>query len=197
MSSTESRRDAPPRATVVAVDRSEDCLFQGASEAMKQALLALLELADADFPDDVVDLVSFSAFAQPLSREAVATLQCDEGTWGGNWQHALVLAQEHLDRSPAAVRRILLLAATEPTAHLERDRSYFAYPPSPITLRHTLTAIGACREAGIDVRVFLVNAARCQRDVGELLAEEGQITIMPTTAATLQEHVLAAFRATP
>ena len=58
--------------------------------------------------------------------------------------HALMIAQKLLAKHTQGTRQIIMISDGEPTAHLEKGRSYFAYPPSPITIRETLKEVKRC-----------------------------------------------------
>ena len=65
-------------------------------------------------------------------------MRWDETVLGTNMHHALADRQQLLARHKVGTRQIIMITDGEPTAHLEQGRSYFAYPPSPITIRETL-----------------------------------------------------------
>ena len=50
-----------------------------------------------------------------------------------------------------------MISDGEPTAHLERGRSYFAYPPSPITIRETLKEVKRCTQKEITINTFMLD----------------------------------------
>ena len=50
-----------------------------------------------------------------------------------------------------------MISDGEPTAHLERGRSYFAYPPSPVTIRETLKEVKRCTDRGIVINIFMLD----------------------------------------
>ncbi|ODT96899.1 MAG: hypothetical protein ABS81_30490 [Pseudonocardia sp. SCN 72-86] len=61
---------------------------------------------------------------------------------GTNLHHAMLLAGQHLRRHPDAMPVVLVVTDGEPTAHLEPDgEAYFDYPPSPHTLRATVSEL--------------------------------------------------------
>ena len=121
-----------------------------------EAVVALNDEVRASRPDDDLEFVTFSAYAERIVRSDLSGLTWDESILGTNLQHAALLAHEILDTSACPVRRLIVVTLGDPSAHLDNDRSYFAYPPSPVMIRETLAALHACRAAGISVTCILV-----------------------------------------
>ena len=65
---------------------------------------------------------------------------------------ALKIAQTMLAKHKVGSRQIIMISDGEPTAHLERGRSYFAYPPSPVTIRETLKEVKRCTKKDIVIQ---------------------------------------------
>src|SRR5678816_1625477 len=86
-------------------------------------------------------IIGFSAYARELKADQLPYVRWDESVLGTNMHHALMMAQNLLAKHKTGTRQIIMISDGEPTAHLERGRSYFAYPPSPITIRETLKAV--------------------------------------------------------
>src|SRR5581483_9879850 len=125
-------------ATVMMVDLSWSMALRGSFQAAKKVALALNNLIRTQFSRDSLYIIGFSAYARELKAEQLPYVRWDESVLGTNMHHALMLAQNLLAKHKAGTRQIIMISDGEPTAHLERGRSYFAYPPSPITIRETL-----------------------------------------------------------
>ena len=129
-------------ATVMMVDLSWSMALRGIFQAAKKVALALQQPDHAgSSPERQLYIIGFSAYARELKAEELPYVRWDESVLGTNMHHALMLAQNLLAKHKAGTQQIIMISDGEPTAHLERGRSYFAYPPSPITIRETLKEV--------------------------------------------------------
>jgi uncharacterized protein with von Willebrand factor type A (vWA) domain len=97
---TERRSSA---AVALLVDLSYSMEVNGTWGAAKQTALALHSLVTTRFPQDSVQIIGFSDYAQVLRPEELAGLDARH-VQGTNLQHALVLAGRHLARHPTPSR---------------------------------------------------------------------------------------------
>jgi uncharacterized protein with von Willebrand factor type A (vWA) domain len=146
------------RRTIVAaallVDLSYSMFLRDTWAAAKATALALHALVTGMYPQDAVQLIGFSRYAQVLSPSDLAELDCDM-VQGTNLQHALLLAGRFLDRHPHAERVVLLVTDGEPTAHLLRDGGvWFDWPPDRETVSLTLAEVDAMTRRRATVNVF-------------------------------------------
>ena len=139
-----------PPASVVALDLSWDMAMCGVFDAVRQALVDLVALRQQQSPRPMPALIGFSAYARRLRWDELPQQRWDDAELGTNLHHALLLAHELLGQPlVAGSKHLLVLSTGVPTAHIDRGRSYFAYPPNPITVRETLAA-------GVAVTVVMV-----------------------------------------
>ncbi|GAA0514575.1 VWA domain-containing protein [Saccharopolyspora thermophila] len=150
---TEQRSRA---AVALCVDTSWSMVQDGRWVPMKRTALALHHLVATRFRSDALQLVTFGRYASTVDASELAAL---EGVWeqGTNLHHALLLAGRHLRRHPDAKPVVLVVTDGEPTAHLEPDgEAVFQYPPSPHTLRVTLSEVDALNRLGTTLSVFML-----------------------------------------
>jgi uncharacterized protein with von Willebrand factor type A (vWA) domain len=135
---TEQRTRA---AVALLVDTSWSMVAEGRWVPMKRTALALHQLISTRFRGDDLALITFGRHAQTVQLGELVGL---EGAYaqGTNLHHALLLAGQHLRRHPDAMPVVLVVTDGEPTAHLEPDgEAYFDYPPSPHTVRATVSEV--------------------------------------------------------
>ena len=67
-----------------------------------------------------------------------------------------MLARKKLADEKGSSRQILVITDGEPTAHLEGDKAYFAYPPSFRTELETMKEVKRCTQEGIVINTFML-----------------------------------------
>ncbi|GJF04436.1 vWA domain-containing protein [Pseudonocardia sp. D17] len=150
---TEQRTRA---AVALLVDTSWSMVAEGRWVPMKRTALALHQLISTRFRGDDLALVTFGRHAQTVELGELVGL---DGVYaqGTNLHHALLLAGRHLRRHPDAMPVVLVVTDGEPTAHLEPDGgAYFDYPPSPYTLRATVSEIDRLTGLGAAFTFFVL-----------------------------------------
>ncbi|GAA4880569.1 VWA domain-containing protein [Pseudonocardia benzenivorans] len=150
---TEQRTRA---AVALLVDTSWSMVAEGRWVPMKRTALALHQLISTRFRGDDLALVTFGRHAQTVELGELVGL---DGVYaqGTNLHHALLLASRHLRRHPDAMPVVLVVTDGEPTAHLEPDgEAYFDYPPSPYTLRATVSEIDRLSGLGAAFTFFVL-----------------------------------------
>lgn len=123
------------------VDTSWSMVQDGRWVPMKRTALALHQLISTRFRGDDLKLITFGRHARAVDLGELVGL---EGVWeqGTNLHNALLLAGQHLRRSPDAQPVVLVVTDGEPTAHLEPDgHATFDWPTSPATLRATVAEL--------------------------------------------------------
>jgi uncharacterized protein with von Willebrand factor type A (vWA) domain len=128
-------------AAVMMVDLSWSMALRGSFQAAKKVALALQNLISTQFARDSLYIIGFSAYARELKADQLPYVRWDESVLGTNMHHALMLAQNLLAKHKVGTRQIIMISDGEPTAHIEHGRSFFSYPPSPITIRETLKEV--------------------------------------------------------
>ncbi|MGH8899356.1 MAG: vWA domain-containing protein [Egibacteraceae bacterium] len=143
-------------ATVLLLDMSFSMPLRGNWVPAKRVALALASLVSSKFPEDRFYVVGFSDYARQLQpRDLIATGW--ERVYGTNMQHALMIARRLLGAHPGAERQVIMVTDGEPTAHLEGDAAYFAWPPEPKTLRLTIAEAARLSRTGATLNVFLLD----------------------------------------
>ena len=177
-------------ATVMMVDLSWSMALRGSFQAAKKVAMALHNLIRSQYPRDSLYLVGFSAYARELRPEELPYVRWDESVLGTNMHHALMLAERLLARHRGGTRQILMITDGEPTAHLERGRSRFAYPPSPATIRETLKAVMRVSRQDITINTFMLDRSYYLKDFVNQLAKINGGRVFYTTPDKLGEYIL-------
>ena len=151
---TERRTTA---AVALLVDLSFSMELRGTWAAAKQTSLALHSLMSTQFPQDAIEIIGFSDYAQVLKVEQLAGLD-PQRVQGTNLQHALMLAGRFLGKHPQAEPVVLVVTDGEPTAHLTRDGyADFCWPPMPETLELTMAEVERVTRRGATINVFMLD----------------------------------------
>ena len=142
--------------TVLLLDQSRSMGLFNNWQAAKKVTLALMALMRSQFPRDSLHIVGFSDYAQEIKEEEMA--KCSWNAWvsGTNLHHALMFARKLLSKEKGGTRQILVVTDGEPTAHLEGDRAFFAYPPSYRTELETLKEVRKCTQEDIVINTFML-----------------------------------------
>ena len=177
-------------ATVLMLDLSWSMALRGSFQAAKKVALALHNLIKTQFPKDSLYVVGFSAYARELKAEELPYVRWDESVLGTNMHHALMLAQKMLARHTAETKQIIMISDGEPTAHLEHGRSYFAYPPSPITIRETLKEVRRCTQKGIVINTFMLDRNYYLKEFVNQIAKMNKGRVFYTTPERLGQYIL-------
>jgi len=177
-------------ATVMMLDLSWSMALRGSFQAAKKVALALNNLIRTQFPKDTLYVLGFSAYARELQAEELPYVRWDESVLGTNMHHAFMLAQKLLARHSASTKQIIMISDGEPTAHLEHGRSYFAYPPSPITIRETLKEVKRCTKKGIVINTFMLDRNYYLKEFVNQIAKMTKGRVFYTTPERLGQYIL-------
>jgi uncharacterized protein with von Willebrand factor type A (vWA) domain len=177
-------------ATVMMLDLSWSMALRGSFQAGKRVALALQNLIQTQFPKDCLYVLGFSAYARQLRPDELPYVRWDESVLGTNMHHAFMVAQKLLSRHGAETRQIIMISDGEPTAHLERGRSYFAYPPSPITIRETLKEVKRCTRKGIIINTFMLDRNYYLKEFVNQIARMNKGRVFYTTPERLGQYIL-------
>ncbi len=177
-------------ATVIMLDLSWSMALRGSFHAAKKVALALNNLISSQFQRDSLYIIGFSAYARELKAEDLPYVRWDESVLGTNMHHALMIAERLLARHTQGTRQIIMISDGEPTAHLENGRSYFAYPPSPITIRETLKAVKRCTRKNITINTFMLDRNQYLKDFVNQVARINKGRVFYTTPDKLGEYIL-------
>ena len=180
-------------ATVVMLDLSWSMALRGSFQAAKKVAMALNNLIGMQYPRDSLYLVGFSAYARELKAPELPYVRWDETVLGTNMHHALLIAQKLLSKHKVGTRQIIMITDGEPTAHLEQGRSYFAYPPSPITIRETLKQVRQCTKKDIVINIFMLDRSYYLKEFVGQVARINQGRVFYTTPDELGEYLLVDF----
>jgi uncharacterized protein with von Willebrand factor type A (vWA) domain len=176
--------------TVVMVDLSWSMALRGSFQAAKKVALALHNLISAQYARDTLYVIGFSAYARELKVQDLPYVRWDESVLGTNMHHALMLARRLLAKHRGSTRQIIMISDGEPTAHLERGRSQFSYPPSPVTIRETLKEVKRCTQEGITINTFMLDRNYYLKEFVNQLAKINGGRVFYTTPDKLGEYIL-------
>jgi uncharacterized protein with von Willebrand factor type A (vWA) domain len=177
-------------ATVMLLDLSWSMALRGSFQAAKKVALALNNLIRTQFPKDSLYILGFSAYARELTAEELPYVRWDESVLGTNMHHAFMLAQHLLSKHKGGTRQVIMISDGEPTAHLEHGRSYFAYPPSPITIRETLREVRRCTQKGIVINTFMLDRNYYLKEFVHQIAKMNKGRVFYTTPDRLGQYIL-------
>ena len=177
-------------ATVMMVDLSWSMALRGSFQAAKKVAMALQNLISTQFARDSLYIIGFSAYARELKADQLPYVRWDESVLGTNMHHALMMAQNLLAKHKTGTRQIIMISDGEPTAHLERGRSYFAYPPSPITIRETLKEVKRCTQKRIVINTFMLDRNYYLKEFVNQMAKMNKGRVFYTTPDHLGEYIL-------
>lgn len=177
-------------ATVMMVDLSWSMALRGSFQAAKKVALALHNLIKTQFSRDSLYIIGFSAYARELKAEELPYVRWDESVLGTNMHHAFMLAEQLLAKHKGGTRQIIMISDGEPTAHLERGRSYFAYPPSPITIRETLKEVKRCTKKDITINTFMLDRNYYLKEFVNQVAKINKGRVFYTTPDKLGQYIL-------
>jgi uncharacterized protein with von Willebrand factor type A (vWA) domain len=184
---TERRTTA---AVALLVDLSFSMELRGSWGVAKQTTLALHSLVTTQFPQDAIEVIGFSDYAQVLRPEQLAGLD-PQRVQGTNLQHALMLAGRFLGKHPQAEQVVLVVTDGEPTAHLTRDGyADFCWPPLPETLELTMAEVERITRRGATINVFMLDDEPRLVAFVEHLAERNGGRVFSPDADRLGEFVV-------
>jgi uncharacterized protein with von Willebrand factor type A (vWA) domain len=185
---TERRTTA---AVALLVDLSFSMELRGTWPAAKQTALALHSLVTTKYPQDSIEIIGFSDYAQVLQIEQLAGLDAQR-VQGTNLQHALVLAGRHLGKHPDAEPVVLVVTDGEPTAHLNRaGYAEFCWPPLPETLELTMAEVERVTRRGATINVFMLDDDPRLVDFVEHLAARNGGRVFSPDPSRLGEYVVS------
>ena len=173
------------------VDLSFSMELRGTWGTAKQTALALHSLVTTKYPQDAIEIIGFSDYAQVLSPEKLAGLDAQR-VQGTNLQHALVLAGRHLAKHPDSEPVVLVVTDGEPTAHLTRSgRAEFCWPPLPETLELTMAEVERITRRGATINVFMLDDEPRLIEFVEGLAARNGGRVFAPDPARLGEYVVS------
>jgi uncharacterized protein with von Willebrand factor type A (vWA) domain len=177
-------------ATVMMVDLSWSMALRGSFQAAKKVALALQNLISTQFARDSLYIIGFSAYARELKADQLPYVRWDESVLGTNMHHALMMAQNLLAKHKTGTRQIIMISDGEPTAHIEHGRSFFSYPPSPITIRETLKEVKRCTQKQITINTFMLDRNYYLKEFVNQMAKMNKGRVFYTTPDHLGEYIL-------
>ena len=185
---TERRTSA---AVALLVDLSFSMELRGTWGTAKSTALALHSLVTTQYPQDAIQIIGFSDYAQVLTPEALAGLDAQR-VQGTNLQHALVLAGRHLGKHPDSEPVVLVVTDGEPTAHLSRNGyAHFCWPPLPETLELTMAEVERVTRRGATINVFMLDDEPRLVDFVEGLAARNGGRVFAPDPSRLGEYVVS------
>ncbi len=166
-------------ATALLLDLSFSMPLRGHLVHAKKMALALHSLIEGRYPHDTLYLIGFSDYARRLRPEDLAAPGF-ERTYGTNMQHAFLMAGRLLAQHPRSQRQVIMVTDGEPTAHLEGEHAFFAWPPEPETVRLTLAEAVRLAKSGVTLNVFMLDESEGLSRFMERLARltSGRVFLM-------------------
>ena len=166
-------------ATALLLDLSFSMPLRGHFIHAKKMALALHALIEGRYPHDTLYLIGFSDYARRLHPEDL-TAPGFERVYGTNMQHAFLLAGRLLAQHPRAARQVIMVTDGEPTAHLEGEEAFFAWPPVRKTIELTLAEAVRLSRAGVRLNVFMLEESEGLISFMEQLARitSGRVFLM-------------------
>jgi uncharacterized protein with von Willebrand factor type A (vWA) domain len=177
-------------ATAVLLDQSRSMGLFGNFQAAKKVTLALFALIRSQYPRDSLYVIGFSDYAREIKEEDLAKVNWNAWVSGTNLHHALMLSRKLLAREKGGSRQVLLITDGEPTAHLEGDRAYFAYPPSYRTELETLKEVKRCTQEGVIINTFMLENTYQLVNFVDRMTRINKGRAFYTSASKLGEYVL-------
>jgi uncharacterized protein with von Willebrand factor type A (vWA) domain len=176
--------------TVLLLDQSRSMGLFNNWQAAKKVTLALMALMRSQYPRDSLHIVGFSDYAREIKEEELA--KCTWNAWvsGTNLHHALMLSRKLLSKEKGGTRQILVVTDGEPTAHLEGDRAFFAYPPSHRTELETLKEVRRCTQEDIVINTFMLENNYQLVNFVERMTRINNGRAFYSSAANLGEYLL-------
>jgi uncharacterized protein with von Willebrand factor type A (vWA) domain len=157
-------------ATALLLDLSFSMPLRGHLVHAKRMALALHALIEGRYPHDTLYLIGFSDYARRLQPQDLAAPGL-ERTYGTNMQHAFLLAGRLLSQHPRAQRQLIMVTDGEPTAHLDGEAAFFAWPPEPETVELTLAEATRLAKSGVTLNIFMLEESEGLARFMERLAE--------------------------
>jgi uncharacterized protein with von Willebrand factor type A (vWA) domain len=177
-------------ATVLMLDMSWSMPMRGNFFAAKRVALALDSLIRTRFPRDSFYVVGFSDYATELKSEALPQLTWNEFVYGTNMQHGFMLSRKLLSKHKGCNRQIIMVTDGEPTAHMEGERAYFAYPPIPKTLEETLREAKRCARENIVINTFMLDRSAYLMDFINQLTKINRGRVFYSSRENLGRYIL-------
>jgi uncharacterized protein with von Willebrand factor type A (vWA) domain len=184
------REELTQAATVLLLDQSRSMGYFGSFQAAKRATFALSALMKSLFPRDALYIVGFSDYAVEIKNEDIPQTSWNAWTSGTNMHHALMLSRKLLSRHKSATKQVIMVTDGEPTAHLEGDRAYFDYPPSPRTIAETLKEVRRCTQEHITINTFMLESNAYLLDFIDKLTKINRGRAFYSTPERLGEYIL-------
>ena len=177
-------------ATCLLLDQSRSMGLYGSFQAAKKVAIALYTLIHSQFPRDRLFLIGLSDYAIELTGEELPELTWNSWVSGTNMHHAFSMSRKLLSKEKVNNKQILLITDGEPTAHLEGDRAYFAYPPSLRTIQETLKEVKRCTQDGITINTFMLESSSYLLDFVDKMTRINRGRAFYTTPGSLGKFVL-------
>ena len=177
-------------ATCLLLDQSRSMGMFGSFQAAKKVALALYTLVRSQFPRDKLWVLGFSDQAIEIKGDDLPETTWNAWMSGTNMHHAFMLSRKLLSRYKGGAKQIIMITDGEPTAHLEGDRIYFAYPPSHRTIQETLKEVRRCTHDGIIINTFMLETSHYLLDFVDRMTRINKGRAFYTTPDKLGEFVL-------
>jgi len=144
-------------ATVVAIDISHSMILYGEDRftPAKKVALAMVELIQAKYPKDTIDIVLFGDEARRIPISEISKTQV--GPFHTNTKAGLAMSRQILQHRKTPNKQIFMITDGKPSAIFDRGRLY--KNPFGLDLKivnRTLEEADACRRDGITITTFMI-----------------------------------------
>ena len=177
-------------ATCLLLDQSRSMGLFGSFLAAKKVALALYALIQSQFPRDKFHIIGFSDYATELRGDHLPEVMWNAWVSGTNMHHAFMMSRKLLAKDKVTNKQIIVITDGEPTAHLEGNQAYFAYPPSFRTIQETLKEVKRCTREGITINTFMLESSSYLLDFVDQMTKINRGRAFYTTPDKLGEFVL-------
>jgi Ca-activated chloride channel family protein len=144
-------------ATVIAIDISHSMILYGEDRftPAKKVALAMVELIQAKYPKDSIDIVLFGDDARRIPISEISKTQV--GPFHTNTKAGLAMARKILQHRKTPNKQIFMVTDGKPSAIFDRGRLF--KNPFGLDLKivnRTLEEADACRRDGITITTFMI-----------------------------------------
>jgi uncharacterized protein with von Willebrand factor type A (vWA) domain len=180
---------------VFLLDASKSMFRSGLFPSAKNAALALGELIQSQYPDDVGLFVVFDYLAKLVPFSDLSNLGVVQAD-GTNLQHAIFLARALLTSYPTRDKRIVIITDGLPTAHMEPGvpEPVFDYPTTQRCIAATLPELESAVRERIVVTIFLLNTPAYAEAFVRVLDVITEGHVFHVEPDNLKDRILAYYR---
>ncbi len=176
--------------TILAIDRSRSMGQSGGWTAARKVSLAMHELIQQSYPRDRLELIAFSATAEPVRVDDIPEMRWDEYEHGTHLQAVLELGRRMLRRSRSGTRQLVVITDGEPTLASIGGEEVFASPPTAEVLNATMAEVIRCTRESITINMVILGGDSGSETFAEQVARVNGGRIFTATNETLGSFIV-------